>query len=112
MIAYSSSFDSIGIIAKNVEDTALLLEVIAGADDNDSTVSFKPVPAYSQNLSFNKKLKIGYLEEGIKSEGVSEEIRERTKVQLDFLKKEGHTVEPVKFLINLFHNSTVRLFNV
>ncbi len=97
LIAYSSSFDSIGIISKNIEDAALLLEVIAGADDNDSTVSMKPVPNYSQNLSFNKKIKICYLEEGIESEGVSEEIRERTKAKLDFLKKEGHTVEPVKF---------------
>jgi aspartyl-tRNA(Asn)/glutamyl-tRNA(Gln) amidotransferase subunit A len=97
LVAYSSSFDSIGIIARSIEDTALLLEVIAGADDNDSTVSFKPVPAYSQNLSLNKKLKICYLKEGIESEGVSTEIRERTKLQLDFLKKEGHTVEPVNF---------------
>ena len=97
LIAYSSSFDSIGIIAKSIEDTALLLEVIAGADDNDSTVSFKPVPAYSKSLAFDKKLKICYLQEGIESEGVSEEIRMRTKLQLDFLKKEGHTVEPVNF---------------
>lgn len=97
LIAYSSSFDSIGIISKNIEDTALLLEVIAGADDNDSTVSSKPVPAYSQNLAFNKKIKICYLKEGIESEGVSKEIRDRTKAQLDFLKKEGHTVEAVNF---------------
>ena len=97
LVAYSSSFDSIGIISKNIEDAALLLEVIAGADDNDSTISFKPVPAYSKNLAFDKKIKVCYLKEGIESEGVSLEIRERTKVQLDFLKKEGHTVEPVSF---------------
>jgi aspartyl-tRNA(Asn)/glutamyl-tRNA(Gln) amidotransferase subunit A len=97
LVAYSSSFDCIGIIAKNIEDTALLLEVIAGADDNDSTVSFKPVPEYSKALTVNKKLKVCYLQEGIESSGVSEEIRQRTKAKLDFLKKEGHTVEPVKF---------------
>ncbi len=97
LIAYSSSFDCIGIIAKNIEDTALLLEVIAGADDNDSTVSFKPVPEYSKALSLNKKLKVCYLQEGIESPGVSEEIRQRTKDKLDFLKKEGHTVEAVRF---------------
>jgi len=97
LIAYSSSFDCIGIIAKSVEDTALLLEVIAGADDNDSTISFKPVPKYTEQLSLNKKLKICYLQEGIESEGVSEAIRTQTKSKLDFLKKEGHTVEAVKF---------------
>lgn len=97
LVAYSSSFDCIGIIAKNIEDTALLLEVIAGADDNDSTVSFKPVPEYSKSLTLNKKLKVCYLQEGIESTGVSEEIRQRTKAKLEFLKKEGHTVESVKF---------------
>jgi aspartyl-tRNA(Asn)/glutamyl-tRNA(Gln) amidotransferase subunit A len=97
LIAYSSSFDTIGIIAHSIEDTALLLEIIAGADDNDSTVSFKPVPAYSQQLGLDKKLKVCYLKEGIESPGVSAEIKERTQQQLDFLKKEGHTVEPVSF---------------
>ena len=97
LIAYASSFDTIGVIAKSVEDIALVMEVISGADDFDSTVSRKEVPAYSKNLTLNKKLKIGYLKEGIESEGVSNEIKERTKIQLDFFKKEGHTVEPIKF---------------
>ncbi|MDH5251267.1 MAG: amidase family protein, partial [Cyclobacteriaceae bacterium] len=50
LIAYGSSFDCIGIFAKSVEDVALVLEVIAGADELDSTVSRKPVPAYSEDL--------------------------------------------------------------
>ena len=36
-----------------------------------------------------------YVKEGIESEGVNEEIRVKTKAQLDFLKKEGHVVEPI-----------------
>lgn len=43
LIAYASSFDQIGIFSTNVEDAALVLEVIAGADDYDSTVSELPV---------------------------------------------------------------------
>lgn len=97
LIAYASSFDCIGIISKSVDDAALLLEVISGADDYDSTVSFKPVPEYSQSLNFDKKVKIGYLKESIESEGVSKEIRENTKKVLDDLKAEGHTVEPFDF---------------
>ena len=50
LIAYGSSFDCIGIFGKSVEDVALVLEVIAGADEVDSTVSRKPVPAYSKEL--------------------------------------------------------------
>jgi aspartyl-tRNA(Asn)/glutamyl-tRNA(Gln) amidotransferase subunit A len=97
LIAYASSFDTIGIITKSVEDAALLLEVISGSDDFDSTVSQKPVPAYSEKLSFNKKAKIGYLKEAIHSEGVSKEIRENTKKALDVLTKEGHEVKEIEF---------------
>jgi aspartyl-tRNA(Asn)/glutamyl-tRNA(Gln) amidotransferase subunit A len=48
LIAYASSFDCIGIFSKSVEDTALVLEIIAGEDEFDSTVSREAVPAYSQ----------------------------------------------------------------
>lgn len=97
LIAYSSSFDTIGIISRSIEDSALLLEVIAGSDDFDSTVSFKPVPEYSQNLDFNKQVKIGYLKESLESEGVSPEIKEHTRSVIEQLRSEGHTVEPVAF---------------
>jgi aspartyl-tRNA(Asn)/glutamyl-tRNA(Gln) amidotransferase subunit A len=97
LIAYASSFDTIGIITKNIEDAALLLEVIAGQDAFDSTVSRKPVPSYSSALNFSKKAKIGYLKESIESEGVSPEIRDNTRKVLDVLKKEGHEVKAVDF---------------
>ena len=58
LIAYGSSFDSIGPITNSVEDAALLLEVMAGSDDYDSTVSSKPVERYSQLLG-NNRLQIG-----------------------------------------------------
>ena len=47
LIAYASSFDQVGIFATNVEDAARTLEVIAGADDFDSTVSQAAVELYS-----------------------------------------------------------------
>lgn len=97
LIAYSSSFDCIGIITKTVEDAALLLEVIAGADNYDSTASHKEVPAYSQKLSFTKKVRIGYLQESVDSSGLNEEIRANTIKTLDVLKNEGHEVKPIKF---------------
>jgi len=97
LIAYASSFDSIGIMARSMEDTALLLEVIAGYDDFDSTVSSKEVPAYSRQLSFTGKAKICYLKESVESDGVAKEIREATQKKIDQLKKDGHTVEAVEF---------------
>ena len=103
LVAYGSSFDCIGPITKCVADAALLLEIMAGADDFDSTVSERPVPSYSQNLSLNKKLKIGYLREGIESEGVDESIKQATRQKLDQLRAAGHEVEAFDFpLIKYF----------
>src|SRR6187397_890160 len=47
LIAYASSFDQIGIFSNTVEDAAVALEVISGADEYDSTVSQAPVPSFS-----------------------------------------------------------------
>ncbi|MFN3405133.1 MAG: Asp-tRNA(Asn)/Glu-tRNA(Gln) amidotransferase subunit GatA [Cytophagaceae bacterium] len=97
LIAYSSSFDTIGIITRSVEDIAILLEIVAGQDNFDSTVSSLPVAAYSQKLNFSGKVRIGYLKDSVESEGVNAEIREATKKSLEKLKKEGHEVKPVEF---------------
>ncbi|WP_262482229.1 amidase [Arcticibacter svalbardensis] len=55
IVAYASSFDQVGPLTNSVEDTALIMEVIAGHDDYDSTSSTKPVPLYSQELTFEGK---------------------------------------------------------
>jgi len=97
LIAYASSFDQIGPLAKTVDDAALALEVIAGKDEYDSTVSSKPVGAYVKNLSLNKKLKIAYLKECFENEGLDKEIKSCIEEILNKLKAEGHTVEGVDF---------------
>ncbi len=56
--AYGSSFDCIGPITKSVEDAALLLEVMAGADGYDSTASQDAVPEYSKLLTPPKNSKL------------------------------------------------------
>ncbi|HEU5147173.1 MAG TPA: Asp-tRNA(Asn)/Glu-tRNA(Gln) amidotransferase subunit GatA [Chryseosolibacter sp.] len=98
LIAYGSSFDCIGIFGKCVEDVALVLEVIAGADDYDSTVSRQPVPAYSQFLNGGRKdYKIAYLRDIDESEGIQREIRNNIQRKLRQLKNDGYSVEPVEF---------------
>lgn len=97
LLAYASSFDQIGPITHTVEDAALILEIMAGADEYDSTLSQSPVPAYSKNLIFNKKVKIGYLKECIESPGLDAEIRSSFLNLIEELKQQGHTVEPVSF---------------
>jgi aspartyl-tRNA(Asn)/glutamyl-tRNA(Gln) amidotransferase subunit A len=97
IIAYASSFDQVGPITNSVEDAALLLEVMAGADEYDSTLSQKPVPRFSENMADPGKKKIAYLQEAIISPGVDREVKDVLVKYIDKLRDEGHTVEPVSF---------------
>jgi len=51
MIAFASSMDQAGPMARTAEDCALVLEAMAGADPLDSTCSDQPVPRYSSHLT-------------------------------------------------------------
>lgn len=97
LIAYASSFDQIGPITKTVEDAAVLLQVIAGKDDMDGTVSSKLVPDYTTQLTATKPLKIAYFKECVEAEGLDPEVRAATLKQLDQLRAKGHTITPVAF---------------
>lgn len=97
LLAYASSFDTIGILAKHISDCAAVLEVIAGPDDFDSTVSHQPVPAYTQHLYFGKQVKVAYLHETLTYAGLQEEVRTNTMATIHALQKEGHQVDQVDF---------------
>lgn len=97
LIAYASSFDQIGLITKSVEDAALLLEVIAGPDDMDSTASQREVPAYSQLLQAKKKYKIGYIRDCFEREGLETEVKDAILGVKDMLQDAGYEVEAVDF---------------
>jgi aspartyl-tRNA(Asn)/glutamyl-tRNA(Gln) amidotransferase subunit A len=96
LIAYASSFDQIGPFAHSVEDTALLMEVLAGADDFDSTASSKPVPHYLAE-TFSGKAKIAILKNTVDHKGINPEVRTEVEKVIAKLKAEGHTVEEVEF---------------
>ncbi len=97
IVAYASSFDQVAPITKSVEDAALILEVIAGTDGKDATLTHTPVPAYSQQLAADEKQKIAYIKEVLDHEGLDPVIRESIQKLIDQLKAAGHTVEPVDF---------------
>jgi aspartyl-tRNA(Asn)/glutamyl-tRNA(Gln) amidotransferase subunit A len=96
LIAYASSFDCIGPIANTVDDVALLLEIMAGSDEFDSTVSNQPVAPYSQAQLPDRPLRIAYLRDGVDSPGVDGAIKEVTQQKIDGLRAAGHTVEPIE----------------
>ena len=101
LVAYGSSFDCIGIFSKSVEDNALVLEVIAGADDYDSTVSQLPVPNYSQELTQpDRKYKIAFMNDVLQSPALQPAIKANIERKLNELKSHGHVVEGIDFPLN------------
>ena len=97
LIAYASSFDQIGPIANNIEDIALVLEVISGKDKNDSTSSSLKVPNFTKVNSKQLNKKIAYLSECINHPGLDHEIRQNFLLKIDELKHQGFVVEPISF---------------
>ena len=103
LIAYASSFDQVGIFSHTVNDAALVLEVIAGADNFDSTVSTKEVPSYSNALlSKPATKKVAYFKETLSHPGLDPEIKKQTEDYLAQLVAKGYTVEAIDFSLLSF----------
>jgi aspartyl-tRNA(Asn)/glutamyl-tRNA(Gln) amidotransferase subunit A len=93
--AMASSWDTIGHFAKNAEDVATVLQVIAGRDVKDSTTPDVVVPDYSKFLGQDVKgLKIGLPKEYF-GEGVEKETAETVKAAVAKLEKAGAKVVEV-----------------
>jgi aspartyl-tRNA(Asn)/glutamyl-tRNA(Gln) amidotransferase subunit A len=97
LLAYASSFDQIGPFTTNIEDAALLTQVMAGKDEFDSTVSTSEVDNYVDSLLSDKKLKIGIPRQVIESEGLNPEIKTTIFELVAKLKAKGHQVEEFDF---------------
>jgi aspartyl-tRNA(Asn)/glutamyl-tRNA(Gln) amidotransferase subunit A len=96
-IAYASSFDQVGPMTNNVEDCAIIMEVIAGPDEFDSTMYQKPAASFSNELKADGKYRIAYIRDYVENEGLDPEIRARLIEIIDQLKADGHTVTAVDF---------------
>lgn len=105
LIAYASSFDQIGIFSNNISDAALLLDIMSGADDYDSTVittenvTDKRHNNFSAQLAFsqNKKYKIAYFKEALYHPSLDPEIKEKILSLIEELRTNGHTVTEIGF---------------
>jgi aspartyl-tRNA(Asn)/glutamyl-tRNA(Gln) amidotransferase subunit A len=95
--AYASSFDTIGPIAKSVEDVALITEIMAGYDENDATSSTISVPNYNSKKYDKKKYKIAYFTDAVENEGLNLEVKNAMLNKLTQIKQLGHIVESVEF---------------
>ena len=95
LIAFASSLDQVGPLAKDVSDAAILMNVIAGDDPMDSTCVNEQVPDYTKSLVNNiKGIKVGVPKEYF-AEGLDKEVKEATEKALQILKKLGAQVKGV-----------------
>jgi aspartyl-tRNA(Asn)/glutamyl-tRNA(Gln) amidotransferase subunit A len=92
LLAFASSLDQIGPIARTVEDVAVALGVIAGADPADATCALDPVPDYAAALAGPMPvMRIG-VPARLLEEGVDPEISAAFSAALDVLSRHGATL--------------------
>ena len=93
LVAFASSLDQIGPITKDVEDAAILLNIIAGHDEKDTTSSNIEKKDYTANLKNDiKGKKIGVPKEFF-GEGINEEVKETLKQAIEIYKNLGAEIE-------------------
>ena len=93
LVAFASSLDQIGTLTKDVKDAAILLSVISGHDEKDSTSSNIPEKDYEKTLKNDVKgLKIGLPKEFL-GEGINEEVKQKIKEAAKQYEALGATVE-------------------
>ena len=89
LIAFASSLDQIGVIAKSAEDTGYMLEGIYGYDENDATSSKKSEGNYNSLIGSNvSKLKIGVPKEFF-GDGLNDEVKTTVLNAVEYYKKLG-----------------------
>jgi aspartyl-tRNA(Asn)/glutamyl-tRNA(Gln) amidotransferase subunit A len=95
MIAFASSLDQAGVLARSAEDAALMLEAMAGFDPNDSTSVDTPVPHYAAELDRPLDgLRIGLIREFF-GEGLDPAVERCVREAIALLQREGAVVRDV-----------------
>ena len=93
LVAFASSLDQIGPITKDVTDSAMLLNIIAGHDENDTTSANIPKKDYTKCLTGDVKgLKIGIPKEFF-GEGINSEVKESLRQAVEKYKALGAEIE-------------------
>ena len=97
LVAFASSFDQGGLLARSAEDVALVFGEMAGFDERDSTSLDAPVDDYLGRLEAPiAGLRVGLLEEQLEGGGVEAGVREAVAAAVRVLEDLGATVRPVR----------------
>lgn len=97
LLAYGSSFDQIGPLTHNVQDAALVMEVISGADHKDATASHEPVPSYTDALASKPVKTIAYLPGMLENTSIIPAIREAYRQTIDQARERGYVLQEADF---------------
>ena len=97
LVAYASSLDQIGPLTRTVEDCALFLQVIAGQDGRDSTLSSQPVPDYLKEMKEDlRSIKVAYLKEDV-IKAIDPEVKQMYLNVLGLLEEMGAELHEMDF---------------
>ena len=96
LMAYASSTDCVGPIAKSIEDIRILLNVMSGKDVKDQT-TYHSQEISKNNISDNNIASVGYFKNFIESEAINEEIKTEFLETLKNLEAKGIKVKELNF---------------
>jgi len=97
LMAYASSTDCVGPIAKSIEDIRIVLNIMSGRDLKDQT-TYKSTEILKDNISKNDTIKtIGYYKNFIETEVISSSIKSDFLATIDKIKAKGIQVEELDF---------------
>ena len=96
LIAFASSLDQIGPFTKNVEDAAVMLNVISGHDKLDTTSADIEKVDYTKSLVNDVKGKVIGIPTDFITEGISEDVKQAYDNAIDTLKEAGAKIEEIK----------------
>ncbi len=95
LVAFASSFDQIGPLAKTVEDAAIILKAIAGPDPQDNTSADIKIDDYPSMLENSLKGKKIAIPKEYFSDKTNPEIIEKVRKVIDFYKENGANIEKI-----------------
>lgn len=95
LVAYASSFDQVGILARHISDLEIIMNTISESDDYDATMLDQKFDAQEGELP--EQLKIAFLGEALENAALDSEIKDSIYGQFEIFRSQGISVEKVSF---------------
>ena len=109
LMAYASSTDCVGPLAKSIEDIRIILNVMSGKDIKDQTTYISEDISLENNTALNEIKSVGYFKNFIESDAISPEIKSDFLSTIDKIKAKGITIKELDFfesdtLVSTYYN--------